>query len=125
MKKNLATRLRERTETIEYRSIISRLNNTAQTGRKEFLIINMQPDTICRLQNEGITIERFKEFGTMKYRLTWAETREQQLAQSLKWKVDFAEKHISVPQSELTEAEENAMVLELRSLGFHIQSAIA
>lgn len=125
MKKNLATRLRERTETIEYRAIQTRLNAMAQSNRKEFLIINMQPDTIVRLQNEGITIDQFIEFGTKKYRLTWALTAEQKLADKIKWQVDFAEKHISVPQSELTQAEENSFVNELRGLGFHIQSAIA
>jgi len=125
MKKNLASRLRERTETIEYRAIKTRLNYAAQNKLPQVLLLTIQSHTIIMLQNEGITVERFTEFDTPKYRLTWAETPAQKLAAQIKWKVDFPGEFISVPQSELTEAEENSFVSELRGLGFHIQSAIA
>lgn len=127
MKKNLAYRLREKRETIEYRSIRTKLNAIAgnKDFKQEFRIIHLQPETINMLMNEGITIKKINEFGTDKFLLTWALTEEQRLADNIKWNVDFVEKHISVPQSQLTEAEENSFVNELRGLGFHIQSAIA
>lgn len=127
MKKNLAMRLRERTETIEYRAIVTKLNAIAQNKslKQQYLAMTLQPETIIQLQNEGVTVEKITEFGYQKYRLTWAETKEQKLSAQIKWKVDFSERHISVPHGELTEAQENAFVSELRGLGFHIQSAIA
>lgn len=127
MKKNLAYRLREKRETIEYRAIRTKLNAIAgnKDFKQEFRIMHLQPETINMLMNEGITIKRINEFGTDKFLITWALTEEQRLADNIKWNVDFVEKHISVPQSQLTEAEENSFVNELRGLGFHIQSAIA
>lgn len=125
MKKNLASRLRERTETIEFRKIRTGLQNAAQNKRDEFLIISLQPETIIQLQNEGIRVERIVEFGYPKYKLSWWLSVEQKLAQNIRWTVDYGERHISVPQAELTEAENNSFVNELRGLGFHIQSAIA
>jgi hypothetical protein len=124
MKKLFSAKLRERTETIELRRIKAELNKAAQNNRKEFIIIHIKPETIVALQNEGIRFEQFTEFGTTKYRLTWALSDEERLASQIKWSVDFSERHISVPQQQLTEAEENAFVKELRNLGFHIQSAI-
>jgi hypothetical protein len=124
MRKLFSAKLRERTETIELRRIKTELNKAAQNNRKEFIIIHIKPETIVALQNEGIRFEQFTEFGITKYRLTWALSDEERLASQIKWDVDFSERHISVPQQQLTEAEENAFVKELRSLGFHIQSAI-
>lgn len=126
-KKNLAYRLRERNETIEYRRIRTALNSIAQSkdAKQEYRVIHLTHETINQLQNEGIIITQIKEFGYKKYLLTWALTNEQKLAEKIMWMVDFNERHISVPQEQLSEAENNAIVKELRSLGFHIQSAIA
>lgn len=126
-KKNLAYRLRERNETIEYRRIRTALNGVAQSkhAKQEYRVMHLEPETIIMLQNEGITIAKINEFGTDKYLLTWALTTEQKLAEKIMWVVDFEEKHISVPHNELSEAENNAIVKKLRSLGFYIQSAIA
>ncbi len=126
MKKNLAYRLREKTETIEYRKIRTKLNAIAgnKEVKQEFRTMYLEPETINLLLNEGITINQITEFGYKKYLLTWALTEEQRLSDSIKWTVDFVDKHISVPQAQLTEAEENSFVKELRGLGFHIQSAI-
>lgn len=125
MKKNLATRLVERTESIEYRAIKKNLMVAAQNKQKEYLLMHISPETIIMLQNDGIKVEKFQEFGYDKYRLSWWLKDEEKLANRIKWAVDFNEKFISVPQEELTQAEENACVIELRALGFHIQSAIA
>lgn len=127
MRKNLAFRLRERTDTIEYRAIRTKLNAIAQNkmSKQEFRAMYLEPYTIDQLQNEGIVVEQITEFGTKKFLLTWTLTNEQRLAEQIKWDVDFQEKHISVPQAQLTEAEENSIVKELRKIGFHIQSAIA
>lgn len=126
MKKNLAYRLREKREQIEYRNIRAKLNAIAGNKdlKQEFRALHLKPETINQLINEGITISQIIEFGTPKFLLTWALKEEQRLADNIKWNVDFAERHISVPQSQLTEAEENSFVIELRGLGFHIQSAI-
>jgi alpha-D-ribose 1-methylphosphonate 5-phosphate C-P lyase len=125
MKKNLSMLLRERTETIEYRAIKAKLMAAAQQKRDTFLVMYLQPQTIIQLQNEGINVEQFEEFGTKKLKLSWGVTKVQRLAEQIKWPVDFNERHISVPERELTQAEENAFVNELRGLGFYIQSAIA
>lgn len=124
MKKLFSAKLRERTETIELRKIKTALMQAAQNSRKEYIIINIKPETIVALQNEGVKFERFNEFGTNKYRLTWAASEEERLASLIKWAVDFTERHISVPEKELSKAQEDACVKELRALGFHIQSAI-
>lgn len=127
MKKNLAARLRERTETIEYRSIRAKLNAIAQNKnvKQEYRALTLQPETIVMLQNEGITIQSINEFEYTKLLLTWSLTAEQRLADQIKWNVNFNERFISVPQAQLTEAEGDSYVAELRSLGFHIQSIIA
>lgn len=93
MKKNLAYRLRERTETIEYRSVRTKLNAVAQNrfAKQEFRAMYLEPDTINILQNEGICIEQVTEFGCKKYLLTWNLTTEQKLAEKIKWDVDFEE----------------------------------
>lgn len=124
MKKLFSAKLRERTETIELRKVKTALMQAAQNSKREYLILNLKPETIVALQNDGINIERFTEFGTAKYRLTWASSEEERLASLIKWPVDFVERHISVPEKELTKAQEDACVKELRNLGFHIQSAI-
>jgi len=125
MKKNLLTLLNERIETIEYRAIKSELMKAAQNKRTEYRRIYLQDDTIMRLQNEGIKVTKINEFGTDKFLLSWALTNEERLIAKIKWAVSIADRHISVPQAELTDAENDAFVSELRSLGFHIQSAIA
>lgn len=125
MKKNLATRLRERTDTIEYRNIVAKMMKYAQDKRDIFYALHLQPETIILLQNEGIKVEQIIEFGNKKFKLSWGLSAEEKIASNIKWSVDYEHRHISVPQTELTEAEENSFVKELRGLGFHIQSAIA
>lgn len=125
MKKLLAERLRERTETIEFRAVVSKLYQSAQNKKDEYRIMHLEPDTILLLQNEGIKVSKIKEFGYSVFKLSWFLSAEQKLANKIKWQVDFGERHISVPQAELTEAENDSFVNELRILGFHIQSALA
>lgn len=124
MKKDLAQRLRERTETIEFRAIRSKLYQAAQDKKDEYRILHITQETIVMLQNEGIKILKLKEFGYPVFKLSWWLSNEEKLASQIRWMVDFGEKHISVPQSELSEAENDAFVTELRGMGFHIQSAI-
>jgi len=45
-------------------------------------------------------------------------------AKQIKWPVDLKERHISVPEPELEEAQQNLMVQHFLHAGFHIQSAI-
>jgi len=46
-------------------------------------------------------------------------------AKQIKWPVDLKERHISVPETELEEAQQNLMVAHFLNAGFHIQSCIA
>lgn len=70
-KKTLATILKERTDTIEYRAIRKHLMIKAQNRSNEYRVISLQDRTIIMLQNEGIKIEKITEFGQDKYLLTW------------------------------------------------------
>lgn len=70
-KKTLATILKERTETIEYRAIRKHLINTAQNGKNEYRIMRITDKTIVLLQNEGIHVEKITELGCSKFLLTW------------------------------------------------------
>lgn len=124
MKKTLAQKLREHTNSIEFRAIRSNLYKNAQDKKYEFRKMHISPETIIMLQNEGIKVQLIKEFNYSVYKLSWFLLPEEELAGKIKWCVDFGEKHISVPQAELTEAENDSFVAELRTLGFHIQSAI-
>ena len=45
-------------------------------------------------------------------------------AKMIEWSVDLKEKTISVPESELSRAEDNLTVQHLMAFGFHIKSAI-
>lgn len=125
MKKTLAEKLREHTATIEFRAIRSQLYKNAQDKKYEFRKMHISQETIIQLQNEGIKVQHLNEFGYKVFKLSWFLSPEESLASKIRWSVDFGEKHISVPESELTEAEKDAFVKELRGLGFHIQSAIA
>ena len=71
MKKLLATRLLERTETIEFRRIRSALNTAAQNRMREFRILRIDDSTVLMLQNEGLTVEKIKEHGYEKYKISW------------------------------------------------------
>lgn len=70
-KKTLATILKERTDTIEYRAIRKQLMNTAQNGKNEYRILRITHKTILLLQNEGIQVEKITEFGQDKFLLSW------------------------------------------------------
>lgn len=72
-KKLLSTILRERTESIEYRAIRKQLMVLAQNRKTEMLILKskMTEHAINTLQNEGIKVELFTEFGHEKYRCSW------------------------------------------------------
>lgn len=70
-KKTLATILKERTDTIEYRAIRKQLMNTAQNGKNEYRILRITDKTIILLQNEGIQVEKITEFGQTKFLLSW------------------------------------------------------
>lgn len=70
-KKPLATILKERTDTIEYRAISKHLMNTAQNGKNEYRIMRITDKTIVLLQNEGINVEKITELGCSKFLLTW------------------------------------------------------
>lgn len=71
MKKTLATQLRERTETIEYRAIKKELLKVAQNRGNEFRRLYIEPDTVTRLQNEGLTVEKITEHGFEKFKISW------------------------------------------------------
>lgn len=45
-------------------------------------------------------------------------------AKQIRWNVDLKERHVSVPESELEEAQQNLMVQHFLNNGFHIQSCI-
>jgi len=70
-KKLLSTILKERTESIEYRSIRSQLMTLAQNEKNSLLRIRIGDYALNRLRNEGLTIELIKDFGTDKYRVSW------------------------------------------------------
>lgn len=70
-KKTLATILKERTDTIEYRAIRKQLMIKAQNRSNEYRVISLQDRTITMLQNEGISIEKITEFGQDKFLLSW------------------------------------------------------
>lgn len=70
-KKNLATILKERTDTIEYRAIRKNLMNTAQNWKNEYRILRITDKAIVMLQNEGINVEKITELGCSKFLLTW------------------------------------------------------
>lgn len=127
MKKTLAMQLRDRFETIEYRKVRSDLFKKAndKEASQQLFVFYMKPETIIKLQNEGFAVEKNTKLGFGQYLITWDLPKEQRLAEQIRWKVDFNEKHISVPEKELTEAENNAFVIEMRGLGFYLQSAIA
>ena len=46
-------------------------------------------------------------------------------AKQIKWPVDLTERPISVPEPELSEAQDNLMVQHFLHAGFHIQSSLA
>lgn len=71
MKKTLSTRLRERTETIEFRAIKSKLMVVAQNKGNSILLMHIQPETITMLQNELLTVEQIQDHGYKKYRISW------------------------------------------------------
>lgn len=71
MKKTLATRLKERTETIEYRAIVKKLMVVAQNKGNFILLMNIQPNTIIMLQNEMLTVELIEDHGYKKYKISW------------------------------------------------------
>jgi hypothetical protein len=70
MKKTLNTILKERTETIEYRAIRKQLMNVAQNGGNQLLRIYIAPNTVVMLQNELLTVEKIKEHGYEKYKIS-------------------------------------------------------
>lgn len=70
MKKLLANILKERTETIKYREIRKQLMIQAQNRKNSFLRLYIQQDTILRLQNEGLTVEKIND-GMEKYKISW------------------------------------------------------
>ena len=71
MKKLLATRLRERTETIEFRAIKKQLMNVAQNRGTQLLRFKIEPATILMLENELLTVEKINEHGYETYKITW------------------------------------------------------
>lgn len=76
-KKLLRTILLERTETIEYRQIRKALMTVAQNNKDNdpvkncYRVIKMKQQTILRLQNEGLTVEKLKEHGYENYKISW------------------------------------------------------
>lgn len=71
MRKNLAIRLKERTETIEFRKIRTALNSAAQNRNSEYRLLRIEDYTINLLQNEGLKVEKITEFGTEKFKISW------------------------------------------------------
>lgn len=70
-KKLLSQILRERTDTIEYRSVRNNLMKQAQNNKNTFRILRLTPDTITRLQNEGINITQINETNYEVLELSW------------------------------------------------------
>lgn len=71
MKKLLSTKLRERTDTVEFRKIRRQLMQFADDKKYEFRILRLQQGTINMLQNEGIKVTAIKEHGCDKLLLSW------------------------------------------------------
>lgn len=71
MKKTLATRLNERTDTIEYRAIVKQCMNVAQNKGTFILRLSIEQKTIMQLQNEMLTVTQFEEYGCKKYKISW------------------------------------------------------
>jgi len=71
MKKLLSTILKERSDTVEFRSIRKHLMICAQNEKFEYRIIKIQPKTITMLQNNGITVEKITENSYEVYKLSW------------------------------------------------------
>jgi hypothetical protein len=76
-KKLLRTILIERTETIEYREIRKALMTVAQNNKDNnperncYRVLKMKQDTLIKLQNEGLTVEKIKDNGYEKYKIRW------------------------------------------------------
>lgn len=70
-KKLLAEILRERTETIEYRSVRNNLMKQAQNNKNTFRILKMKPETRIQLENEGIAITEIDEKSFSVLELSW------------------------------------------------------
>lgn len=71
MKKTLATRLKNHTDTIEFRAIKKQLYIIAQNNGNCYLTLKLQPKTLLMLQNECLTIEKINEHGYEKYKISW------------------------------------------------------
>jgi len=71
MKKTLSTRLRERTETIEFRAIKAKLMVVAQNKGNSILLMQIAPETITMLQNELLTVEQIEDHGYKKFKISW------------------------------------------------------
>lgn len=71
MKKLLSTRLKERTETIEFRQIKKKLNIAAENRRSTFTIWKIAPETIIMLENEGITVREIVLHNINQFELSW------------------------------------------------------
>lgn len=71
MKKLFATRLRERTDTIEFRAIKKQCMNIAQNRGTCMLRLTIQPATITMLENELLTVEKINEHGYETYKISW------------------------------------------------------
>lgn len=71
MKKTLATRLKERTETVEYRAIVKKLMIVAQNKGNFILLMSISPDTLTMLQNEMLTVTEILDHGYKKYKISW------------------------------------------------------
>lgn len=71
MKKTLATRLIERTNTIEFRAIKKQLYIIAQNRGNCYLTLRISPEAITQLQNECLTVEQITEHGYEKWKVSW------------------------------------------------------
>jgi len=71
MKKTLNTILKERTETIEFRAIKKQLMNVAQNRGTFLLRLTIAPETVTMLQNELLTVEKIKDHGYEKFKISW------------------------------------------------------
>lgn len=64
-------RLRERTETIEFRKIRAALNVAAQNRQTQYLVLRIDQPTILMLQNEGLIVDKINDHGCEKYKISW------------------------------------------------------
>lgn len=71
MKKTLNTILNERTKTIEFRAIKKQLMNIAQNKGTFLLRLHIEPDTVVMLQNELLLVEKIKDHGYEKFKISW------------------------------------------------------